>query len=88
MSGFSQKEVAQILGFTHESRISKWEQGIGIPGSNNLLKLSILYKAPFTLLYPELIQDMTESITEKVQIVRAELLAKGIHLPNFSDMDG
>lgn len=41
--GYSQKEVAKILGFKSTSRISLWEKGKAMPSIENILKLSALY---------------------------------------------
>lgn len=43
LAGYSQKDVADILGMKSTSRISKWEQGTALPSLEYLLKLSILY---------------------------------------------
>ena len=43
LRGYSQTDVAKILGFKRTNRISNWEKGITIPNMKNLLKLSILY---------------------------------------------
>ncbi len=43
LAGYSQKDVAIILGMKSTSRISKWEQGTALPSLEYLLKLSILY---------------------------------------------
>ena len=43
LAGYSQKDVAIILGMKSTSRISKWEQGTALPSLEYLFKLSILY---------------------------------------------
>lgn len=49
-----QKEVAALLGFKCEDRISHWEKGQSIPSIPNLFKLCRFYNIqPFDL-YPEL----------------------------------
>ena len=43
-SGYSQKEVAQILGFSSIAQISRWERGEKDPNLKHALQLSALYK--------------------------------------------
>lgn len=63
--GYTQKEVALILGFTSEDRICLWEQGKNIPNLINLLKLSSLYRATPMNLYPELMMEVDEEVEER-----------------------
>ena len=44
-NGLSQMEVANELN-TSRQAISKWETGVAIPSSNNLISLSKLYSIP------------------------------------------
>ena len=43
-SGYSQREVAQILGFSSVAQISRWERGEKDPNLKHALQLSALYK--------------------------------------------
>jgi transcriptional regulator with XRE-family HTH domain len=51
LAGYSQKDVAHILGMKSTSRISKWEQGTALPSLEYLFKLSILYRVLCDELY-------------------------------------
>ena len=42
-AGYSQSEVAELLGITRQA-ISKWENGWGYPDIDNLIRLSDIYK--------------------------------------------
>lgn len=55
--GYTQKEIAKLLGKEIENRLSRWEKGIAIPNVFNLLKLCKLYNAKVEEIYPELYLD-------------------------------
>ena len=52
--GLTQKEVATLLGFKSEDRISHWEKGQAMPSIINLFKLSDIYKVSPRDLYTSL----------------------------------
>jgi transcriptional regulator with XRE-family HTH domain len=61
--GYSQRDVARLLGMKSPSRISKWESGKRIPSIRNLIKLSILYHTLIENLY----YDLREAILAEYQ---------------------
>jgi len=68
--GYTQKEVATILGFNSEDRICLWEQGKNIPNLINLLKLSSLYRATPMQLYTDLMAEVDDEIENRTTKVR------------------
>ena len=54
---FTQKEVADKLGFESTATISRWERGITIPSMENAMMLSKLYKTLLNELFWELDRD-------------------------------
>lgn len=58
INGYSQKDVARILGHGSTSIISRWEKGISIPNLFSLVKLSILYKTLIDQLYFDIVRDL------------------------------
>lgn len=58
--GYSQVEVARMLGLKSKGRISEWESGRRLPGIRNLIKLSILYRTLIDHLY----YDLREAILQ------------------------
>ncbi len=56
--GYTQKDVAQMLGLSSRGRLSEWESGVRFPGIRNLIKLSIIYHT----LIDELYEDLRQSI--------------------------
>jgi len=67
--GFTQKEVARILGFKKSSIISKWENGVSLPSTTSLFKLACLYgrqvEALFFDLYKKIKEEVIFSLKEK-----------------------
>lgn len=48
-----QIDVAQVLGFKSEARISRWEKGTAYPHALNLLRLAKIYGVKVEELYSE-----------------------------------
>ena len=63
--GYNQQQVANLLGFTSFDRISHWEKGDNIPNLINLFKLSVLYHATPMQLYPELMDRMSDEVSQR-----------------------
>ena len=49
--GLKQKEVATLLGFKSEDRISHWERGQAMPSAVNLMKLCKIYNVSLNDVY-------------------------------------
>ena len=67
-AGLTQKQVANMLGFASEERISHWENGNNVPSLINLFKLSNIYRATPFHLYEEVLnktQDELAIVREK-----------------------
>ena len=54
LMGFSQSEVARKLKLKSTNRLSRWEAGLSMPSSENLINLCILYKTFPDRLYHDL----------------------------------
>ena len=65
MMGYKQKEVAVLLGLYSTSPLSEWENGITIPSSQYLIKLSILYRVYINDLYPEYFGEVRGALQSK-----------------------
>ena len=61
-SGLKQLDVAKILGMKSSSRISRWENGDGVPNIVNVFKLSILYGVMVDSLFIDLIRQLRSEI--------------------------
>lgn len=71
-AGYSQKEVAALLGLKKTSCLSRWEKGLAYPSIKHLFELSLLYKTYPHHLYDEF-WDVLEDKTKKLEY---ELLAQ------------
>jgi len=54
-AGYTQKQVAELLGKDMENRLSRWERGNAAPSVLNLFKLSKLYRVSCEEMYPEIL---------------------------------
>lgn len=63
--GYTQEDVAGLLGYKSASRISKWEKGISMPNVKNLLKLSYLYRTLADQLYYDLSRELRIELHEQ-----------------------
>jgi transcriptional regulator with XRE-family HTH domain len=64
---FSQKEVAQVLGLSDTSPLSRWEKGLVFPNISYLFRLCRLYKTMPQELYAELWENVSSDMA-KAQI--------------------
>ena len=62
-AGLSQFDVTLKMGFRSNDRISKWENGSGLPSLINLFKLSDIYNVTPKELYPEIAEEVLQSRT-------------------------
>lgn len=69
IAGYSQKEVALLLGFTYSATISKWEKGFMQPGIEHLFTLSQLYNVFPHELYPNIWSSLKKEVIEKRLLV-------------------
>ena len=63
--GYSQKEVAYLLGHQNSPQISRWEKGHSMPNTIDLLKLSAIYHRLANDLYWDLFLTLREDVNEK-----------------------
>lgn len=61
---YKQKQVAALLGL-NAAQLSKWENGVQMPNSINLIKLSIIYRTLPTELYFEYFQEIRDQLKAK-----------------------
>jgi len=70
--GYTQEDVAWLLGHKSVSRISKWEKGVSMPNIKNLLKLSYLYRTLADQLYFDLSRELRIELHEKEKKIPIE----------------
>jgi transcriptional regulator with XRE-family HTH domain len=70
--GFTQQEVAEIIGYQRETHISDYEHGRKSPSLVTALKLEIVYRTPVAFLFPELYGRLKGQLRDREDAVRAE----------------
>jgi transcriptional regulator with XRE-family HTH domain len=60
--GFSQKQVARLLGHRDTSMISHYEHGRTLPPLGSALGLEIIYRSPVAFLFPGMYDEMRQRI--------------------------
>lgn len=77
--GLSQEELAIKLNVVRQT-ISKWEQGLSVPDSEMLIKISEIFEVSVSTLLgeniPESKIDDLKTISEKLEIINLQLLQK------------
>lgn len=64
LMGYKQQDVAKILSLHDTSQICRWEKGLSLPNTINLLKLSILYRTFPNELYFNLLIGLRHEVIE------------------------
>jgi transcriptional regulator with XRE-family HTH domain len=70
--GFTQKQVARILGLRDASMISHYEHGRWCPPLPVALSLEIILRTPVAFLFPELHDSLKRQIREKEESCAGE----------------
>jgi len=60
--GFSQKQVARLLGFAGTSMVSRYEHGRSLPPLNVAFSLGIILRVPVEFLFPALYESLRTNI--------------------------
>ncbi|MBW4891134.1 helix-turn-helix domain-containing protein [Mucilaginibacter sp. HMF5004] len=63
--GYSQRQVATLLGLHDTVPICQWEKGAKLPNTVNLIKLSLIYRTYPNELYDELFYTFRADLKEK-----------------------
>ena len=65
--GFSQKQVAQLLGQSDASMISHYEHSRALPPLAVALGLEIIYRTPVAFLFPDMHDELKRQVRGKEQ---------------------
>ena len=71
--GFSQKQIAGVLGLKSTSMLSRYESGRSLPPLLTALRLEVLYRIPVAFLYSEIYR----SLKEEIRVLEDQLAGKG-----------
>lgn len=69
--GFTQQQVATILGYHCSADISHYEHGRKLPSLVTALKLEIVYRVPAAFLFPELYVELKDKLRAREERLRA-----------------
>ncbi len=58
----SQRTVAELLGFSDTTMLSRYEHGRALPSLTAALRLEIIYRMPVAFLFPVLYDHLREDI--------------------------
>lgn len=67
--GHKQKDVAALMHLHDTSHISRWEKGLSLPSTINLLKLSIIYRTFPNELYYNLLIELRHEVIKMEKIL-------------------
>jgi transcriptional regulator with XRE-family HTH domain len=67
--GFTQKEVAWIMGFENSSMISRWEKGVTIPETLNAIKIAALYNTTVDSVYEDVRNAASDELDSRVEAI-------------------
>lgn len=69
--GFSQKQVAKLLGHRDASMVSHYEHGRCLPPIVVALGLEIIYRVPVAFLFPGMYDALKDKIRKHEESIRA-----------------
>lgn len=75
--GFSQRQVALILGYASPTHVSRYEHGAKLPSLITALKLEIVYRVPVAFLFPELYAHLKVELRAREERLRADRDGQG-----------
>lgn len=67
INGYTQKQVAIVLGVRNSSMVSRWENGQRFPNPINILRLSALYKTMVDSLYIDTLRIIRSEIQRRLE---------------------
>lgn len=72
-SGFSQRELAAVLGFLTEIQVSRHERSVTIPGLMIALGYEAIFRAPISEIFPGLYRAVEAGIEDRLEDMENEL---------------
>jgi transcriptional regulator with XRE-family HTH domain len=68
--GFSQKQVARLLGHRDASMVSHYEHSRALPPLMVALSLEIIYRTPVAFLFPAMYDELKRQVRHEEEILR------------------
>jgi transcriptional regulator with XRE-family HTH domain len=63
--GLTQKQVAEILELNSTAMISRWETGLCLPDTMNLIRLTVVYRSSLDGLFMEFAKEIRKDLIQK-----------------------
>ena len=71
-AGFTQRQVARILGFKDTSMISRWEKGVCLPKLETIFKLAVIYRTMVEALFIDLLRGIRIAVHKREEQFKTE----------------
>ena len=68
--GFTQKQIARLLGHRDTSMVSHYEHGRALPPLTAALGLEIIYRVPVAFLFPAMYHELKQRIRQQEDSIR------------------
>ncbi len=81
-SNLSQRELAQLLGYSNEVPVSRHERGVTVPPFRIALSYQVIFKVPASDIFPSISQTIEQNIETKLARMEAALGAKSAKDPD------
>lgn len=75
-NGFTQKELAFLLGCMHRSKVSRYERGVRMPSLPTVIGLEIVFRAPVSRLFTGTYTNMREEVRSRARRLSKQLDAE------------
>lgn len=63
--GFTQRQVAEIIGYHSSADLSHYEHGRKLPSLVTALKLELVYRVPVAFLFPEVYHTLKQQLRDR-----------------------
>ena len=75
-SGLTQRELAELLGYSNKSPVGRHETATGIPTLGIALAYEAIFRVPISQLFPELYRTIEPSVEARLTAMEASLRLK------------
>jgi transcriptional regulator with XRE-family HTH domain len=70
--GFSQRQVAALIGYASAEHVGHWERGRKLPSLNTALKLELVYRTPVAYLFLDRYMKLKTELRTREDRLRAQ----------------
>jgi DNA-binding XRE family transcriptional regulator len=77
-SGLTQRELAQVLGYSNEALVSRHERGMNVPPLPIALAYEALFQVPVSELFPAVHQEAAKNVETRLANLESALGGKSV----------